>query len=515
MERSGKCLLIEKSTMKKLLKYFVAAGCGIVLISCYGLEKEEYRELAPITVSGLEQTIYARATEKLTLNDLRVKSDNGQQIAYEWSYGLPDGDFPGMVDTTFISSSPTLDYAFEKSGSYVLRLRIDNGESIGFYYYDLRVQAGFDEGYLILCNDAENRGSLAFVKKRTPQEEAENTQEVWNDLLGLINPEYEFRNMNDVYVFSSPGFRSGILITSNDDDGSLYRLDAASLAVTHRMKSMDEYGIQTGMILGEQTYGSTEQFVHLIGEDFKPYRYELSVDMLISRAPTYPTKYGQQGYFASKSKGERCIITFSEEGANAFINSRSIKGYAAPSGYEFVNMAAARIGAGEYDRSEFYYIARSAEGTPKQVKILKTTATLGSPAELLTYTESAPMLMDPRSRIVTTKLNGNAYYDYGNKIYHWSMTGTSPRVPAEGDRADITLPDGEQIMDICTNAVPSTSSTVIDDDKLLIATYNPTVKDRKPGSLYLYDLRTMKKEKEWIGICEKPVALAYKFPTSN
>lgn len=63
-------------------------------------------------------------------------------------------------------------------------------------------------------------------------------------------------------------------------------------------------------------------------------------------------------------------------------------------------------------------------------------------------------------------------------------------------------------MDICTNAVPSTSSTVIDDDKLLIATYNPTATDRKPGSLYLYDLRTMKKEKEWIGICEKPVAVA-------
>lgn len=501
--------------MKKLLKYFVAVSCGIVLISCYGLEKEEYRELAPITVSGLEQTIYAKATEKLTLNSLRVESDSSQEIAYEWSYGRPDGDFPGMVDTTFISSSPTLDYAFEKSGSYVLRLRIDNGESIGFYYYDLRVQSGFDEGYLILCNDAENRGSLAFVKIRTPQEEAENAQEVWDDLLNLINPEYEFRNLNDVYVFSTPGFWSGVLISSNDDESSIYRLDAASLAVTHRMKSMEEYGVQTGTILGEQVYGSTEQYVHLIGEDFKAYRYEFSVDMLISRNPPYPAKYSQQGYFASKSKGVRSVLTFSEEGANLFPNGRSTKGYAAPSGYKFVNIAAARVGEGQYDRCYLYYIAQSIEGSSKQIKILKTDDSFGSPTELLTYTESAPILMDAHSRIVTTKLNGNAYYDYDNKIYHWSMTGTSPRVPAEGDQPDITLPDGEQIVDICTNAVPSTSSTVIDDDKLLIATYNPTVTDRKPGSLYLYDLRTMKKEKEWIGICEKPVAVAYKFPTSN
>lgn len=501
--------------MKKFLKYFVAVGCGIVLISCYGLEKEEYRELAPITVSGLEQTIYAKATEKLTLNSLRVESGNDHEIAYEWSYGRPDGDFPGMIDTTFISSSPTLDYAFEKSGSYVLRLRIDNGESIGFYYYDLRVQSGFDEGYLILCNDEENHGSLAFVKIRTPQEETENAQEVWDDLLNLINPEYEFRNLNDVYVFSTPGFWSGVLISSNDDESSIYRLDAASLAVTHRTKSMEEYGVQTGTILGEQTYGSTEQYVHLIGEDFKAYRYEFSVDMLISRNPPYPAKYSQQGYFASKSKGVRSVLTFSEEGANLFPNGRSTKGYAAPSGYKFVNIAAARVGEGQYDRCYLYYIAQSIEGSSKQIKILKTDDSFGSPTELLTYTESAPMLMNAHSRIVTTKLNGNAYYDYDNKIYHWSMTGTSPRVPAEGDQPDITLPDGEQIMDICTNAVPSTSSAVVDDDLLLIATYNPTATGRKPGSLYVYSLKTMEKVKEYVGICEKPVAVAYKFPTSN
>lgn len=75
--------------MKQLAKYLLPLCCGIVLASCYGLEKEEYRELAPITVSGLEQTIYAKATEKLTLNSLRVESGNDHEIAYEWSYGRP------------------------------------------------------------------------------------------------------------------------------------------------------------------------------------------------------------------------------------------------------------------------------------------------------------------------------------------------------------------------------------------------------------------------------------------
>ena len=107
--------------MKQLAKYLLPLCCGIALASCYGLDKEEYRELAPITVSGLDRTIYAKATETLHLDKLRVESESGQDLVYEWSYGKPAGDFPGMVDTTFISSSPTLDYAFDKAGSYVLR----------------------------------------------------------------------------------------------------------------------------------------------------------------------------------------------------------------------------------------------------------------------------------------------------------------------------------------------------------------------------------------------------------
>lgn len=82
--------------MKQLAKYLLPLCCGIALASCYGLDKEEYRELAPITVSGLDRTIYAKATETLHLDKLRVESESGQDPVYEWSYGKPAGDFPGM-----------------------------------------------------------------------------------------------------------------------------------------------------------------------------------------------------------------------------------------------------------------------------------------------------------------------------------------------------------------------------------------------------------------------------------
>ena len=93
--------------MKQLAKYLLPLCCGIALASCYGLDKEEYRELAPITVSGLDRTIYAKATETLHLDKLRVESESGQDLVYEWSYGKPAGDFPGMVDTTCCACGST------------------------------------------------------------------------------------------------------------------------------------------------------------------------------------------------------------------------------------------------------------------------------------------------------------------------------------------------------------------------------------------------------------------------
>lgn len=158
---------------RQILKYLLPLLCGTALISCYGIEEEHYRELAPVTVSGVDEVIYAKATETLRLDGIRIESANDREVACEWAYGKPEGDFPGMADSIYLSDSPTLDYTFNSAGSYVLRLKVDNGESVGFHYYELRVQAGFDEGYLILCNDEEGKGSMAFVKKRSPQEEAE------------------------------------------------------------------------------------------------------------------------------------------------------------------------------------------------------------------------------------------------------------------------------------------------------------------------------------------------------
>ena len=395
---------------------------------------------------------------------------------------------------------------FDFAPHAVLRLKVDNGESVGFHYYELRVQAGFDEGYLILCNDEEGKGSMAFVKKRSPQEEAEGAQEVWEDLLATINPSYAFRDLRDVYVFSSSS-ESGVLITSGDEEGSIYHLDPTSLEVTFRLRAMDEYGTRTGRILGEKT--SRGHYSYVIGDDGKAYRYEFASDLLAVRQTPYPVKYGYQSYYANTVQGTRVPLMFSESGVVGFPNS-NIKGFGVPDGYEVINAAGTRVGTEEY-----YVIARSTAGEPRKVQIIKSNSGISSQSTVLEYDESRPMLIDRNSTMVPTKVSNNIYYNYDDKIYHWAMLSVTPTLPAEGDRPDITLPEGERIMAICSNAMPSTSATTVDDDLLLIATYNPAATDRKPGSLYIYNLKTLEQVKKYEGICEKPVAVTYKFPTSN
>ena len=142
---------------------------------------------------------------------------------------------------------------------------------------------------------------MAFVKKRSPQEEAEGAQEVWEDLLATINPSYAFRDLRDVYVFSSSS-ESGVLITSGDEEGSIYHLDPTSLEVTFRLRAMDEYGTRTGRILGEKT--SRGHYSYVIGDDGKAYRYEFASDLLAVRQTPYPVKYGYQSYYANTVQGD-------------------------------------------------------------------------------------------------------------------------------------------------------------------------------------------------------------------
>ena len=279
-----------------------------------------------------------------------------------------------MVDTTFISSSPTLDYAFDKAGSYVLRLRIDNGESIGFHYYDLRVQAGFDEGFLILCNDDEGAGSLAFGQETlSRREEAEGAQEIWDNLL-TINPEYDFRSLRDVYVFSSPGYASGI----PDLLGRRRRLDLpprprdAERHLSHEGdgRTRESHRRFWAKNVGNRSLGLSDR-----RRREEAYRYEFSTDMLIVRETPFPHDTAGRDY--SPRKPPECATSScSPRPESPDSPIRESRDTPHPTGMNSSTWQRAASGRDSTTLSKYYCIARTIEGAPKTVKIISTSSSL-------------------------------------------------------------------------------------------------------------------------------------------
>ncbi|MFR3549554.1 MAG: PKD domain-containing protein [Coprobacter sp.] len=166
----------------------------LLLTGCYGVEEQELTPLAELTIGNPTDVINADLGIELVF-DAQVSSANDQTVKYEWAYGTPNPSssavYPIKGDLKVISTDPNIRYTFTRVGNYIMRLKIDNGESIVFKFYTLNVNSGLDEGILILNTDDQDHSLLTFIKTRTPEGEEEGAQEIYEDIVGMINPGIE------------------------------------------------------------------------------------------------------------------------------------------------------------------------------------------------------------------------------------------------------------------------------------------------------------------------------------
>ena len=75
----------------------------------------------------------------------------------------------------------------------------------------------------------------------------------------------------------------------------------------------------------------------------------------------------------------------------------------------------------------------------------------------------------------------------------------------------ITLPEGEQVISICTNFQGSfQGATGTFENLLYVATWNPDRAGDKKGSVYVFQFSDDSRVKAYEGICGKPVKVMYK-----
>lgn len=497
--------------MKRIFQLFSALTLLCVAASsCWKIDEGSSNVLTPIEIKAASDTINADLGVELKYVGLTVASD--LDVTYEWTFGQP-ADGKTVADHIFktgtmedISTSPTIDYTFTKIGTFILRLRADNGESIQYKYFTLNVNSGYDEGVTILSNEEGGAGHLTFIKTLTSEESAAGKQEVFPDVFSSINPGQTLRNGKELFMSNATVKKvdySGLLIATDDEEGTMWHIETKTFQLFKR-SSMLSNGFRFKAFGGE--LASTTGFASFIlGENSHIYRYDMMMgdytDMLDIKPMT-----AILGGVSRKNSTSATVRTPYFRNADSLGVRRSASAgtiYYSLDGYSVVNMATLRTGT-----SNTLYVLFRSKTNPDEY-LIKNTDGIGASGALKTWGKevtftTSDLKMDGDCKFVGTKHSADVYYAFDNAIYRWSLISAPVSKPA------ITVPEGEQIRSIATNFMGRDAGDN-GEDLLYIATYNPSRAGQKKGSLYVYRFSDDSLVKSYEGIFWDPVSVLYKY----
>ena len=514
-ERKMKLNTEYQGHIAKLAALLASVFVLAALPGCYKLEPHGYRQLAPITINTASDTINVNLGTELVYNGLDIVSS--KEMTFEWAYGVrKSGSAANQFESMeVISTSRTIDYTFSKVGSFLLRLKVDNGESIEFKYFTLNVNSGYDEGVAILSNDEEGNGSLTFVKTLTSEESAKGDQQVFTNIFSVEGA--NLKNGTSLYMsdntYSGVTY-SGFLIATDDEDGTIYHMDCKTFELYMTAKMKSDYGTNCLEFGGEYAEDKAAFGCFFRSSDNRLFRYDMNGGFVnevveatfnINRIVDGPNKTS-----ASTSKTYRYPIFFNGSTVggrkNASGGVRTLKA----DGWEVVNVAVERVTSTSSNYPVYILYRKTESPDSCMIKIAGNNCnTFGSrkvdgKSVEYAYKFRAPDLkMDSDSKIVANRVSSDVYYVYDNAIYRWGLT-TAP-----GSRPAITLPQGEQIRDIATNFKGRKATE--GEDLLYVATYNPGRSGEHKGSLYVYRYTDDTLVKSYEGICDDPASVIYKY----
>ena len=490
--------------MKRFISIIATALVALTAVSCFGIDEGNYKELAPITFNEVSSVIDVDLGQELVYDKLQVTSD--KPVEYQWAYGpkktLAAKDEYEMESMEVISTDPAIRYTFKKLGQFVLRLRVDNGESIEYKNFTLNVNSGLDEGLCILNTNAEGKSALTFIKKRTEDEVAANEQEIWPDVFKTINPDQTITDATDIFMsfHEKDGVYAQILISTNDERGTIYKLEPKTFVLMAMNRMQEVVGTYCAGFTGHNASGATYNYTLMRGANGHTYRYDLFGDFIGERFDAtaaglvtgqYTMTYSTNNKYSSTNlKSMLFNETTVYQPGNGKVTAQTL------SGYKIVNIASDR------DANKTYVLMQS-EADPTAYTIKYTTGSLGAYKAVKDFT-AATLNMDKNSIMVNAKNSADVYYNYNNKVWRWGLTAA----PSESPVSTITIPAGETITAMGTNFMGDFPDGT-DESLLYVATYNEST---GKGSLYVYDILTETLVSTYADVCEgKPVKLLYKY----
>ncbi len=484
-------------------RFALPTALVLILAGCFGVEPHSYKELSPITINVASDTINVNLGTELVYNGLDIVS--AFDLTYEWAYGEPasgsnisDHKFSSI---TVISQSRTIDYTFPKVGSFLLRLKVDNGESIAFKYFTLNVNSGYDEGVAILSNNDSEEASLTFVKTLTADEQSRGDQQVFTNIFSVEGK--TLKRGTSLFIADNT-YRnitySGFLIATDDEQGTIYHMDCKTFEY-YMSANVSDFGTSCAEFGGEYAEDKSSFGCFFRSKDNRVFRYDMNGGFIneMTDVRINPKRILSAVNRASASaKTYRTPFFFDDSTIGTRKTSSAGVRYCSEDGWEVVNVAVSRTNNSYPVRA----LLRSTEH-PDSCMIMSGSTSWTGWNKVVSFASSS-VNMDSNSKFVNTTAASDVYYIYNNAIYRWNLTS------APGSRPAITVPSGEQIRDIATNykGRPASSGG---EDLLYVVTYNPSRSGEHKGSLYVYRFSDDTLTASYEGICDDPVSVIYKY----
>lgn len=409
------------------------------------------------------------------------KNGEEENLFYEWSIGTYNNEVKGDLEK--VSNEKVLVHSFNQGGVYYAHLIVTDGKVGQAIDYQININRTFEEGYVLVSNDEEGNGNLAFIKIMTPEEIAAGIEQIrMENCLERMNEGMSVINLKNAVLctVSWPKTLTRLLASVED---KCYFLDPNTFTVISELN-------YTELFPGFKATG-------FFPDAYSPYAYDATLGKYVHLDLTYMFTY-EYKYYKGHPFEDIYMCDYSSFGRAAM---KAL----------FVNYSSSEICTFNAYSSTYFpssldllkkediitaFLAEEQNPTTYKLPIYSLTQSKDNPSLVSLYqmeesgnriinigkrelTLSAETAIPPiGSRFVASPTYHRFFYSIKNKVYMFLTEGEFS-LPKMNECA-ISYPENEIITCMDIN---------IGTEELYVATYNRT---SKRGSFYIYNTADVK-----------------------
>lgn len=463
--------------MKYLSRYLVIAFLALLQISCYKddttLDTHVLSDIGIVFNEIKDPIVNMDKNQVLTIDPVINQTEKEKGLKYEWE-----------INYQIFSTEKKLVYPCSKLGTFLVRLKVSNADGSTFKSFKLNVNSAYEEGLLVLAEDDNGEGTLAFMRKYTDAEIAAGKVESFvNNCFTLNNPGLKLgksptdiaKRLQQVYI-TSKGERKVYLINNKT-----FELEASVVAPDLvdfkplKINLPDNEGRSAVVLCEKGKIYNLAVLEYLVSPDVK---FPVNVVEKMALGFDYNDTYN---YFWDSSASMIKEVSYygSATSKNDFQGRNMVQ-------FFYANSAvASEVG--------FYVISYDIANPSVYTKtVYNSNLSVNKGTAILTGGISSTLNTNSIVEVNTTYKK--IVYSNGNKIYSWFYTGTdSPTAPFITVDAGVVTGMGQS-----------------PDGKLLyVGIYNAVAAGLK-GSIYVYNMDNGALITKHVGVTDKPVKLFYK-----